>query len=124
MAIIRWGSPEAEARGWRENEVLIFTSGSYSDYSLGRVVMTTHEVTANEIEAAAARTKLQDNGRPKDPEWRFLYINDLIDTLIADGHLREIAACEVHEESVFAKDNGPGLKMWLSEIEKGGTAPY
>jgi hypothetical protein len=117
--MIRWGSPESKDRGLRENEVVIFSDGEYSDYGYGRVIMTTRAISADEIESAAQRTKLSDNGRPGEPEWEYLWQGDLVETLIADGAMREVRVSEMHCKSHFRRDDGPGIDVDLREVESG-----
>jgi hypothetical protein len=79
--------------------------------------MTTKTISADEIEAAAVRTKVQDNGRPDDPGWRYVWSGDLIETLIADGLFKEVPVCELHCEARFAREGGPGIDIDLTEHE-------
>lgn len=95
----------------------MFSHGSYSDYMVSRVVVTTRAISADEIEAVAQTTELSDNGNPDEPGQRHLYEGDLINAMIAAGMLKIIKTCELHTEGRFAEEGGPDITFDLTEHE-------
>lgn len=118
MSLIRWSADEGPARGIKAGEVVIFSCGSYSDYSVNRVLLAAKDISSEEFEAAAASAPIsQTHPERNGDKYDYLYDGDLVKALIAAGLLREIGAIELHTESVHRYEGGPAINIEFSQFE-------
>jgi hypothetical protein len=114
--IVGWPTPEFAARGLKAGEVVIFTTGSYSDYMISRVVAVVSDLSAEEMEAVAATVPIsQDN--PNRPDLAYRYYGHWIDELVRLGRLKTIRCLELHESDADWGKSPRGFAFHVEEFD-------
>ena len=101
-------SGDGATEGFRAEEVIYFSFGSYSDYCVSTVVIVDRDVPVAEIEAVvgAMRTRYNDEVRRVHA---YKWHGDFVDAMVERGAFRKPNVREAHTDCEVRGYSGSGM---------------